>query len=822
MKRIAGLLLTLMILSQGLTGGLRIDEFQSGEKQANLELNPTGYESTVNVTMPAKGHVLNATMSVSRTESGPDLSAYPRNVAVSLDENTLWAFNGTGYGELGSQTGLSNGSKSASFSFGEGGGSANTSVRLPKDAVVQSASLELMCRGPELCRTLIWNMTDNYTYYQYDNEAEDFNGDGFDDFLIGTNKNDSGIWYYFAAIYFGGSIINTTPDIFLDCSTWHINASGNISNDTIYSVVYHWASVGDINGDNFDDIASYVAEVNYSSGNNYTVSYFIAIFYGGADMDHEVDELLNVSALSTGGGKIAGIGDINGDGYNDILLSNASGPGDPGSLPQIRGYDFIFFGGDNMDNISDVNISSQETSSAFGVGKGAGDVNGDGYDDVIIGEWYNEEGPGSGRAYIYYGGKKMDASYDIVLKGHGRGDQLGIWVSSAGDVNGDGYSDVIVGARNGTDKTGRASIFFGGSKMDDVPDVNIYGEIIGGVLGFIVDCLGDINGDGYDDIGVSSLNDPYKNWTSVKIYFGGDKMDNITDIVIYNQTPDEGNRTFLYLPLKCGDTNGDNIQELLFYEYVSPVQYNASNYTYWIELSIYSWLPNMKDPRTSISNITLWNTSGDFAGRKRIADISNELNDYLLECQASGNDSYGNYYVDIPINITVSSAGNITLSKLNITYSYNASIPDFSGQLNSYLSAYGWQKDDQGNLNVTFKITSESTGNVTLSNLQIIVDCAPYMSKTIPDLEMNEDTSNETFLDLYDYFQDDYDANSSLNFSVFWASNSSIVNLTIEKGHYLSVDALNGSANDNWTGIVGLTIRCSDRWNQWGPFPFGG
>ena len=96
----------------------------------------------------------------------------------------------------------------------------------------------------------------------------------------------------------------------------------------------------------------------------------------------------------------------------------------------------------------------------------AGDVNGDGYSDIIVGANGNDAGGNNaGRAYIYFGGASMDNTADVILTGEAAGDYFGYSVSTAGDVNGDGYSDVIVGAylndAGGSD-AGRAYIYFGG------------------------------------------------------------------------------------------------------------------------------------------------------------------------------------------------------------------------------------------------------------------------------------------------------------------------------------------------------------------------
>lgn len=82
----------------------------------------------------------------------------------------------------------------------------------------------------------------------------------------------------------------------------------------------------------------------------------------------------------------------------------------------------------------------------FGVNaKTAGDVNGDGFDDFIIGGFLNDgAGTDAGRAYLYYGGINVNTQPDVVFSGHSTNEYFGAAVSTAGDVNGDGYSDVTV------------------------------------------------------------------------------------------------------------------------------------------------------------------------------------------------------------------------------------------------------------------------------------------------------------------------------------------------------------------------------------------
>ncbi|MCK5292732.1 MAG: FG-GAP repeat protein [Thermoplasmata archaeon] len=95
-------------------------------------------------------------------------------------------------------------------------------------------------------------------------------------------------------------------------------------------------------------------------------------------------------------------------------------------------------------------MSGESSGDKFGFSVSlAGDVDNDDYDDVVIGAPFNDVGGTSaGRVYIYYGSSSMNAREDVVMTGHhyGPGEALGFSVSDAGDVNNDGYADVMAGA----------------------------------------------------------------------------------------------------------------------------------------------------------------------------------------------------------------------------------------------------------------------------------------------------------------------------------------------------------------------------------------
>ena len=124
-------------------------------------------------------------------------------------------------------------------------------------------------------------------------------------------------------------------------------------------------------------------------------------------------------------------------------------------------------------------------------------MNGDGYADIIIGSPYNSN---KGKIYLYYGGPGLNNSYDAAVSGGTAGDWFGVSAACAGDVNGDGLSDFIVGA-NGNDaaanNAGAAYLFFGRTSINYSSSLTLTGTGAGDAFGSVVSSAGDVNGDGY-------------------------------------------------------------------------------------------------------------------------------------------------------------------------------------------------------------------------------------------------------------------------------------------------------------------------------------
>ncbi len=200
----------------------------------------------------------------------------------------------------------------------------------------------------------------------------------------------------------------------------------------------------------------------------------------------------NISGDIMFGCSVSGAGDVNKDGYEDVIVGAYR-------YNSFTGRAYVYHGGSGMDNTADVTMTRAGTDNAFGWSVScAGDVNNDGYDDVIIGAYeYNSY---TGRAYVYHGGSSMDHTTDVTMTGEDTWNQFGYSVSGAGDVNNDGYDDVIVGAWWYNSFTGRAYVYYGGSSMDNTVDVTMDGEGTDNVFGFSVSSAGDVNNDGYNEV----------------------------------------------------------------------------------------------------------------------------------------------------------------------------------------------------------------------------------------------------------------------------------------------------------------------------------
>jgi len=371
--------------------------------------------------------------------------------------------------------------------------------------------------------------------------AGDVNGDGFADVIVGLPGVNE------ARVYLGSST---------GLSSTYWSAIGSSAGEEFgYSV----SSAGDVNGDGFSDVIIGAYRHDGFRGRAY-------VYLGSASGLGAAYHWRVTGAVAAGrfGGAVSSAGDVNGDGYTDIIV----GAYQENGMGAIYGY----YGGP-------AGLSTTASWSAFGAQlsadfasmvAGGGDVDADGYDDILVGAQRHDEGGlgQCGAVFLFRGsGVGLLATPSWVQYGDKAGAEFGYDVSFAGDVNGDGFSDVVIGAyqyNNGEASEGRSYVYHGSlNGLGAAPVWHVESDFPGAYWGSSAAGAGDVNGDGYSDVIVGGYRyaQAYLGEGRASVYHGS--ATGLSTTAAWTALGGAVNRNLGYALASAGDVNGDGYGDVI-------------------------------------------------------------------------------------------------------------------------------------------------------------------------------------------------------------------------------------------------------------------
>ena len=367
---------------------------------------------------------------------------------------------------------------------------------------------------------------------------------------------------------------------------------------------YSVASAGDVNGDGFADIIIGASSAN-PNGTTTGAAYVMFGATGGFGSTLNLSSLNGsngfrldgVSASDEAGVSVASAGDVNGDGFADLIIGAQRANGGAGSSYVMFGASGGFASSLSLSALNGSNgFRLDGVSSSDRAGKSvasAGDVNGDGYADVIVGAYQTKVTAHVtlnqvGRSYVVFGASggfasslslsSLNGSNGFRFDGASQFDQAGVSVASAGDINGDGFADIIVGANQVSNGLGLSYVVFGASggfaatlhpsSLNGSNGFRINGVSAGDRTGTSVASAGDVNGDGYADLFVGAYGANSFAGQSYVVFGASGGFGSSLNLSTINgsngfRLDGVGGEGSGYAAASAGDLNGDGFADLI-------------------------------------------------------------------------------------------------------------------------------------------------------------------------------------------------------------------------------------------------------------------